>query len=98
MPVAGELVGGAKCRHLADLFDDGKAEAIMPGMLLSLIEAGEHPPGIQRHGEAGITDAQALVFQRNVNVALWDVVIAGVAEKVVEQDIDQFGACANGGG
>src|ERR1700722_8192157 len=80
MKVTGELVGRTKRGHLADLFDDGKAKAIVPGVLFSLIEAGKHPSGIQRHGQAGIADAQAAGFQRDGDVTLRDIVVAGVAE------------------
>ena len=97
MPVAGELIGRAKCRYLADLFDDGKPESIMAGMLLSLIEAGEHPPGNPGARKAGIADAETPGFQRDIDNALRDVVVAGVAEEVIEQNIDQLGACADGG-
>src|SRR5579863_8347744 len=98
MPVTGELVGWAECRYFTNLFDDGKAEAVMACMLLSLIEAGEHPPRIEWNGEAGIADAEPAGFQRDINNALRDVVVAGVAEEVVEEDIDQLGACTDGGG
>lgn len=98
MPVARKLVGGPKGGDLTDLFDYGKAESVMPGMLFSLVEAGKHPLGIQRCGQTRIADAKPAGFQRNVDVALRDIVVAGVTEQVVEQDIDQFGACTNGGG
>ena len=70
----------------------------MACMLFPLIEAGEHPPRIEWNGEAGIADAEPAGFQRDINNALRDVVVAGIAEKVVEQDIDQLGAWADGSG
>lgn len=97
MPVAGELIGGPEGCHLTDLFDDREAKAVMTGVLFSLVEAGEHPFGIEGYSQAGIADTQAARFQGDIDNALGDVVVAGVAEQVVEKDIDQFGACVDGG-
>ena len=63
MPVAGELVGGPECRYLADLFDDGKAEAVMAGVLLPFIKTGEHSYGVQWYRLSGIADTQAAGIQ-----------------------------------
>src|SRR5580658_5169405 len=98
MPIAGELIGRPERGYFTDLFDDGKTKAVMASVLFSLVEAGEHPFWIEGDRDAGIADAESPGFKRDIDNALWDVVVAGVAEEVVEQDIDQFGACADGGG
>ena len=68
----------------------------MAGMLFSFIEAAENPPGIQCEGKAGIANLSCRVAS-NVDIAMRGIVVAGVAEKIVQQDIDQFGAGPDGG-
>src|SRR5580704_16148355 len=93
MLVAGEPVGGLEGSYFADLFDDGEPKAVVTRMLFSLIKAGEYAAGVQRDGRAGIADAEAAGFQRDIDRSARDIMVAGIAEQIVEQDIDELRAC-----
>jgi len=97
MPVAGELVGRPQRSYLADLFDDGKSETVMTCMLFAFVEAGEHSAGIQRDRHAGIADGKLAGLQRYSDNAMGNVMVTGIAEQVVKQNVDQFRACPDDG-
>ena len=97
MPVASALITGFDGSHFADLFDDGKAEAVMARMLFAFIEPAEQSPGVQGYRQAGIADREAVGFQHNIDIAVGDIVVAGITEQVIQQDIDEIRACLDDG-
>ena len=83
MPVAGELVGRFEGSHFTDLFDDGKPQAVVAGMLFAFVEAAEHSSRVERNGQACITHREPLRFQSDSDIAVGDIVVAGIAEQVI---------------
>ena len=83
MPVAGELVGRFQGGHFTDLFDDGKPQAVVAGVLFAFVEAAEHSSGVKRNSQACITHRQFVRFQPDSDIAVGDIVVAGIAEQIV---------------
>ena len=76
--------------NFTDLFDDGKPQTIAAGILCDLIKTMVEAALIQWLGMPCITDDEPVVLQYDIDGPAWDIVVAGIAEQVIQQYIYQF--------
>ncbi len=92
MAAAGISVGGSHCRHFTYLFNDGQAKPVATGVLIPFVKAGEYPAFVEGFGMSCIGNGETTRFEQDIDISGRRIVVAGVAEQVVQQDVDEIGA------
>ena len=77
-------------RDFGDLFDNGEPQPVVVAVDRLFVETAEQSFFIQLAGGAGVADDEQLLLQCNGDLPGRNIVIGGVAEQVVKQDVQQF--------
>ena len=93
----GELIPYRHGRRIADLFDDGQPQTVVAWLVRIFVESAEDAAAVEGFAGAGIADAQMVGAQLGEDLAVFYVVTDGVAEQVVEQNIDELPVGGYGG-